>query len=60
MKNQYGDRVVDSYNIEDQQTKLLNLRKDYLNTIIDDVKVLLDEDGAMFAHQDMEIFLLKK
>lgn len=55
LKNQYGDRVVDSYNIEDQQTKLLNLRKDYLNTIIDDVKVLLDEDGAMFAHQDMEI-----
>ena len=55
LKNKYGDRVIDSYNIEDQQTKLLNLRKDYMNAIMDDVKVLLDEDGAMFAHQDMEI-----
>lgn len=55
LKNKYGDRVIDSYNIEDQQTKLLNLREDYMNAIMDDVKVLLDEDGAMFAHQDMEI-----
>ena len=55
LKNQYGDRVVDLYNIEDQQTKLLNLRKGYLNTIMDDVNVLLDEGGAKFAHQDMEI-----
>ena len=55
LKNKYGDRVIDLYNIEDQQTKLLNLREDYMNAIMDDVKVLLDEDGAMFAHQDMEI-----
>ena len=55
IKNQYGDKVVDSYNIEDQRNILLNLRQEYLNTIMDDVKVLLDEDGAMFANQDMEI-----
>ena len=55
IKNQYGDKVVDSYNIEYQKNNLLTLRQEYLNTIMDDVKVLLDEDGAMFAHQDMEI-----
>ncbi|MBQ3628744.1 MAG: toll/interleukin-1 receptor domain-containing protein, partial [Bacteroidaceae bacterium] len=49
IKNQYGDEVVDSYNIEGQRNTLLNLRKEYLNTIMDDVKVLLDEGGSMFA-----------
>ncbi len=55
LKNRFGDKVVDSYNIENQRSTLLNLRKEYLDTIMDDVKVLLDEGGAMFAHQDMEI-----
>ncbi len=55
LKGQSGSLIVDSYDIENQRTELLNLRKDYLNTILDDVRVLLDEDGAMFAGQDMEI-----
>lgn len=55
LKDQYGDKVDDFYNIEEQRNNLLNLRLDYMNAIMDDVKVLLDEDGAKFAHQDMEI-----
>lgn len=55
LKKQYGDRVVDSYDIENQQTKLLNLRQNYMNVLLDDVKVLLDADGAMFAREDVEI-----
>ena len=55
LKGQSGSLIVDSYDIENQRIELLNLRKDYLNTILDDVRVLLDEDGAMFAGQDMEI-----
>ena len=55
LKGQYGNMIEDSYDIESHRTGLLSLRKDYLNIILDDVKVLLDEDGAMFAGQDMEI-----
>lgn len=55
LKSRYGDKVVDSWNIEDRRNVLLNLRKEYLDAIMDDVKVLLDENGAMFVHQDMEI-----
>ena len=55
LKNQYGDKISDSYGIEDVRARLLNLRKEYLNVIMDDVKVLLDEDVAEFAMQDMEI-----
>lgn len=55
LKNRYGDKIVDSYGIEDRKDNLLSLRQEYLNTIMDDVKVLLDEDGAKFARQDMEI-----
>lgn len=55
LKYQYGDKVEDSYGIETQRIKLLDLRQNYLNVIMDDVKVLLDEDVAEFAMQDMEI-----
>ena len=55
LKRQSGSLIVDSYNIENQRIDLLNLRKDYQNIILDNVKALLEEDGAMFAGQDMEI-----
>ena len=55
LKNQYGDKISDPYSIEDVRARLLNLRQEYLNTIMDYVKVLLDEDGAEFARQDVKI-----
>lgn len=55
LKYKYGDKIEDSYGVETQRMRLLDIRQEYLNIIMDDVKVLLDEDVAEFAMQDMEI-----
>lgn len=54
LKKEHPD-IADTYNVENQRSTLLQLRKDYMNVILDDVAVLLVEDGAIFAQQDMEI-----
>lgn len=54
-KEQSGSLVVDSYDIENQRIELLNLRQDYLNTILNDVKEMLDLDAAELTSQDLEI-----
>lgn len=55
LKSQYGDRINDTYEIESKRKALLDLRQGYFGAIMDDIKVLLDEDGAVFARQDLEI-----
>ena len=55
LKNQYGDRIDDTYEVESNRKTLLGVRQGYFNAIMDDIKVLLDEDGAVFARQDLEI-----
>ena len=61
LKKQYGDKVVDSYDVDNKKINLHSLRESYLKTIKDDVKGLLDgydlldENLAKFANQDMEI-----
>ena len=55
LKNQYGNRIEDIYGIESKRNELLTLRKGYFDAIYADIKVLLDEDGTLFARQDMEI-----
>lgn len=55
LKNQYGNRIEDIYGIESKRNELLTLRKGYFDAICADIKVLLDEDGTLFARQDMEI-----
>lgn len=61
LKEQYGDKVVDTYDVDNKKNNLHSLRESYLKTIKDDVKGLLDgydlldENLAKFANQDMEI-----
>lgn len=55
LKNQYGDLIADTYDVDDKYNTLLDLRQSYYNAIISDITVLLDEGGEMFASQDMEI-----
>ena len=55
LKKQFGDRIKDTYEVESKRKALLGLRQGYYNAIMDDIKVLLDEDGAVFARQDLEI-----
>ena len=47
--------IVDTYGIENQRIELLSLRQDYLSTILDDVKDMLDLDAAELTSQDLEI-----
>lgn len=55
LKNQYENLIIDNYDVEAKRDVLLDYRKSYLNTIMVDVKVLIDEGGAMFAQQDMDV-----
>ncbi len=55
LKSQYGDLIKDTYGVESERNTLLALRQGYLDAILADIKVLLDEDGAVFARQDLEI-----
>ena len=54
-KEQSGSLIVDSYDIGNQKIELLNLRQDYLNIIMNDVKEMLDLDAAELTSQDLEI-----
>lgn len=54
-REQSGSLIVDSYDIENQRIELLNLRQDYMNTILNDVKDMLDLDAAEMTSQDLEI-----
>ena len=55
LKNQYGDQIKDTYDVESERKTLHGLRQGYFDAIMDDIMVLLDEDGAVFARQDLEI-----
>ena len=55
LKKQYGDRINDTYEVESKRKALLVLRQGYYNAIMEDIEVLLDEGGAVFARQDLEI-----
>ena len=55
LKKQYGDHINDTYEVESKRKALLDLRRGYYNAIMEDIEVLLDEDGAVFARQDLEI-----
>ena len=55
LKEQCGGRINDTYEIESKRKALLGLRRGYYNAIMEDIEVLLDEDGAVFARQDLEI-----
>lgn len=55
LREQSGSLIVDSYDIENQKIELLNLRQDYLSTILNDVKDMLDLDAAEMTRQDLEI-----
>lgn len=55
LKNKYKDQIVDTYDVEGKRKSLLNLRQSYFNIIMADIKVLLDEDAAKFANQDLEM-----
>ena len=55
LREQSGSLIVDSYDIENQRIELLNLRQDYLSTILNDVKDMLDLDAAEMTRQDLEI-----
>lgn len=55
LREQSGSLIVDSYDIENQKIELLNLRLDYLSTILNDVKDMLDLDAAEMTRQDLEI-----
>lgn len=55
LREQSGSLIVDSYDIENQKIELLNLRHDYLSTILNDVKDMLDLDAAEMTRQDLEI-----
>lgn len=55
LREQSGSLIVDSYDIENHRIELLNLRQDYLNTILNDVKDMLDLDAAELTSQDLEI-----
>ena len=55
LKKAYGNQIVDTYGIEAKLDALLNLRQGYFDAIMADIKMLLDEDGAMFASQDLEM-----
>ena len=54
-REQSGSLIVDSYDIQNQRIELLNLRQDYLNTIRNDIKEMLDLDAADQTTQDLEI-----
>lgn len=55
LREQSESLIVDSYDIENQKIELLNLRQDYLSTILNDVKDMLDLDAAEMTRQDLEI-----
>lgn len=55
LREQSGSLIVDSYDIENQKIELLNFRQDYLSTILNDVKDMLDLDAAEMTRQDLEI-----
>ena len=55
LREQSGSLIVDSYDIENQRIELLNLRQDYLSTILNDVNDMLDLDAAEMTRQDLEI-----
>lgn len=55
LREQSGSLIVDSYDIENQRIELLNLRQDYLSTILNDVKDMLDLDAAEMTRQDLVI-----
>ena len=55
LREQSGSLIVDSYDIENQKIELLNLRQDYLSTILNDIKDMLDLDAAEMTRQDLEI-----
>lgn len=56
LREQSGSLIVDSYDIENQKIELLNLRQDYLSTILNNVNDMLGfENAAKFAQQNLEI-----
>lgn len=55
LKNQAGSSIVDQYDIDAKRKDLLALRKGYLDIIMADVKLLLDEGAMSFARQDLEV-----
>jgi hypothetical protein len=55
LKKKYPDRIVDSYNVEDEHTILLDLRSAYMHRIVSDIDDLIRDGGEKFAIQDLEI-----
>ena len=55
LKDQYGDAIADTYNVEAERKDLLELRRTYLDAVISDIQVMIAEDGLKFAQQDLEI-----
>lgn len=56
LQKQPGNLIVDTYDVEAKRDIMMSIRKGYLNTIMADIKMLMDADApADLYSQDMEI-----
>ena len=55
LRKKYGDQIVDDYGVEDKKIELLELRQSYFNTIMADIKDLLEMDASDFARADLKL-----
>ena len=55
LKEEYGDQIVDTYGVEAKKKKLLDLRQSYFNTIMTDIKELLDWGTTDYVRKDLKL-----
>lgn len=55
LKNKYGDQIVDNYDVGAKRKALLNLRENYFDAIMSDIRVMVREGAAKFAGLDLEM-----
>lgn len=55
LKEEYGDQIVDTYGVEAKKKKLLDLRQSYFNTIMTDIKDLLDWGDTDYVRKDLKL-----
>jgi len=55
LKEEYGDQIVDTYDVETKKKKLLDLRQSYFNTIMTDIKDMLDWGATDYVQKDLKL-----
>lgn len=55
LKNEYGDAITDTFDVEGTRNSLMNLREAFLDGFVADIKAMLQLDYVDYAQEDLKM-----